>query len=192
MKSGPTISSVLPYPSQDKGENLDYGLMLLKKFCRINHIKEPQVICRDGLGSYGLYDRGEIFIDIKACRPPVKTPGFRWSYTGYKADLTPAGVIAHELGHHVDSRLKKPSRKMSTDGEKKVSSYEPNRSEAFAESMKLFLLNPDLLYEGRPKRYQFLRESCGLSPVIIEEWRVMLFHAHPRLLTAAKGWIKRK
>ena len=105
--------------------------------------------------------------------------------------MTGAGVIAHETGHYVDSLLKMPSLHIQKyiRGERAVSSYEPNDQEVFAESMKLFILNPYLLRQGRPLRYEFLK-SLGLEPVIADCWQDVLMHAHPKLIAAAKNWIK--
>jgi len=70
-----------------------------------------------------------------------------------------------------------------------VSSYEPNPSEAFAEAMKLFILNPDLLRAGRPLRYRFVTEVLSFRPVHDLSWREVLRHAHPKFFTAADQWI---
>src|SRR5574342_1404331 len=47
------------------------------------------------------FDTMEMFVNLKRSRPPVKVPGFQWSFTGFKADLTAPGILAHETGHHV-------------------------------------------------------------------------------------------
>src|SRR5690606_20140853 len=48
---------------------------------------------------------GVIFVNLKKSRVPTKAPGFQWSYTGYKADVTAPGVLAHELGHYVRTQV---------------------------------------------------------------------------------------
>jgi hypothetical protein len=181
-----------PYPGQDKNTNFEYGYAKIINFCDANNIKIPRIKSTNQ-HVYGYYSWSSkcIHINISRCRTPVKTPGYSWSYTGYKADLTVAGVIAHETGHYVDNELKLPSRSMRKyiKGEKEVSSYEPNLSEVFAESMKLMILNPDLLRVGRPKRYKFITETCGLQPAIFDDWQTVLQNAHPKLVNAAKKWI---
>ena len=182
-----------PYPSQKKQENLEYGRNTVNAFCTHNDLCPPKIKNATRTHDYGYYTWGSstIFVNERLVRVPVKTPGFSWSYTGYKADLTGAGIIAHETGHYVDCLLKMPSRRIKkiVKGEKCVSSYEPNAQEVFAESMKLFILNPDLLREGRPLRYAFLT-SLGLQPIIADCWQDVLTHAHPKLIAAAKNWIK--
>jgi len=183
-----------PFPGQSKSDNFVYVSELITRFCTINGIPLPTIKNGNRTDCYGYYTRGSsrIVINEKLCKTPVKTPGYSWSYTGYKADLTIAGVCAHEFGHYVDDVLNRISTKMNVKGEANVSSYEPNNSERFAESMKLFLLNPDMLRIGRPKRYEFLTRICGLRPVINDTWEDVLCNAHDKLKNAARNWMKIK
>ena len=187
------MKNTYPTPSQAKPENLQYGLDVIAKFCKVNKIKLPKFKDNSKICEYGFYLFGSstITYNLKRSRVPVKTPGFSWSYTGYKADLTVAGVLAHEFGHYLDDTLKMPSKKIKKEigKEKKVSSYEPNTMEVFAESVKLFVLNPDLLRVGRPKRYKFLI-ALGLKPVIADTWQTVLGNAHPKFIAAATNWAK--
>lgn len=130
----------------------------------------------------------------KTLTPVTKTPGFAWSFPGYKADMTQIGVLAHEFGHAVhfalmDRTLWKTFQEM-TKGESNVTSYEPNHDEKFAEAFKLFLTNPDFLKVGRPMRYKFLTEVLGLVPNHNEPWTKVLSGSHPKLQNAAANWIK--
>jgi hypothetical protein len=141
----------------------------------------------------GWYRRDTITVNLPRCRPPTRTPGYAWSFPGYKADMTPVGVYTHELGHHVAAELGLPS--LTTWAEPSVSGYEPNGSEAFAEAFRLFLTNPSLLREGRPRRWSTLTESLGLEPsaLALTPWDevLRLRGAHERFITAARNWIKR-
>lgn len=148
----------------------------------------------------GWYWQGSLFVNLKRSRVPTKVPGFAWSYTGFKADLTAPGILAHETGHHVHFKVNKLVIGGSTHmlncirglsrTEAPVSSYEPNPHELVAEAMRLFILNPKLLEEGRPKRYEFL-SGLGLRPLHDAPWRDVLCNAHPRLIKAAENWIRR-
>lgn len=140
-----------------------------------------------------------IFVNVKKSRTPVRTPGFQWSYTGFKADLTAPGILAHELGHHVHSLVDRlidaKHRQIMlfnireiAKREPPVSGYEPNAHEIFAEAMRLFILNPNLLRVGRPIRYGFIHD-IGLKPLHNADWREVLRNAHPRLISAAEKWI---
>jgi hypothetical protein len=181
-----------PYPGQEKSENLKYAMTRIEKFCELNKLRTPKVVNKY-LNSYGLYIWGkdDIYVNIERAKNPIGSPGFSWSYTGYKADLTVSGILAHECGHYIDSYFNWPSKKMNlfVGKETNVSSYEPNAKEKFAESMKLFILNPDLLKTGRPMRYKFLTEVVNLKPEINDPWEVVLQNAHPKLISAAKSWI---
>jgi len=127
----------------------------------------------------------------KSCVPAVKNPGFSWSFPGYKADMTPVGVAAHECGHHVQHCFRPDMRSLvySTQFESCLSSYEPTASEMLAEAVKLFITNPDLLKTGRPCRYKFLTEDIGLTPIITQTWKDVLTYAHPKIIAAAEKWI---
>lgn len=150
----------------------------------------------------GWYWRGTLFVNLKKSRVPVKVPGFSWSYTGFKADLTAPGVLAHESGHHVhfelERRLSPENRKAIMDclgylraNEAPVSGYEPNLHEVMAEAMRLLILNPTLLRDGRPERYRFLTGHLALKPLHEEPWRVVLKNAHPKIVAAAESWMKK-
>lgn len=147
----------------------------------------------------GWYWFGTLFVNLKKSRVPVKNPGFSWSFTGFKADLTAPGVLAHETGHHTHfwlntkhspEELLRLIRAVRAE-EPAVSGYEPNNYEVFAEAMRLFILNPTLLQAGRPKRYQLLTHVLGLRPLHSTPWRQVLQFAHPRLIAAAESWINR-
>lgn len=149
----------------------------------------------------GWYWNGTLFVNLKRSRPPVKNPGFAWSYTGFKADLTAPGILAHEIGHHVHHQIDKKTNykhhnyvlaklRDLKQNEVAVSGYEPNEFEVMAEACRLFILNPDLLKKGRPKRFEFL-SGLGLKPLHTTPWREVLRHAHPRLITAAENWIRK-
>jgi hypothetical protein len=147
----------------------------------------------------GWYWQGTLFVNLKKSRVPVKVPGFAWSYTGFKADLTAPGILAHETGHHIhfqiDQKIDHKHRRVMLDClkglakvEASVSGYEPNPFEVMAVMTRLFILNPTLLKEGRPKRFEFL-SGLGLKPLHNAPWRDVLRHAHPRLIKAAENWI---
>lgn len=132
----------------------------------------------------GLYYEGTVFVNVEVTALPVKRPGMRnWSYPGYKVDRTAIGVVAHEVGHYVEEWLRRHNRidlswgkkwiDLIQSSKKMVSGYEPVPDEAWAESMRLFVLNPDLLRRGIPARYRFIRD-LGLKRSILDEWDVVL------------------
>lgn len=146
----------------------------------------------DGWGLKGFYRDGHVYVNLGKTVRATRTPGYAWSFPGYKADLTPAGVVAHETGHHVDA-LTNHKPLVGWGAEARVTSYEPDRAESFAEAFKLFVTNPDLLRVGRPVRWRHLTEVLGLDPGPLVPWDQVLAArgAHARFLVAAKNWAAR-
>ena len=196
----------------DKGRELSRALGVTKAFLELNGIApvteylwEPddgkKPIGNNPWHDKGWYWFGRLFVNLKRSRVPVKVPGFSWSFTGSKADLTAPGVLAHETGHHVhfqlDRRGTSGSHALLCDirdvkaAEAPVSGYEPNLHETFAEAMRLFVLNPSLLEEGRPLRWKLLTEGLGLRPLHGVPWREVLRNAHPRLIGSLENWVER-
>lgn len=58
----------------------------------------------------------------------------------------------------------------------RVSSYEPSVWEAVAESMRLFILNPDLLGVIAPERCEHILKR-RLKPLVTEHWADVLRNA---------------
>ena len=129
--------------------------------------------------------------------------GRQWSWPGYKIDRTPYGVVAHEVGHHVDftfirsKQFNKEQRneatRVFTIKKEKVSGYEPVPHEAFAESMRIFITNPDLLMLCCPNRYDYIVNVLKLKPNIDKNWKQVLIdnNAPARTINAANNWIKK-
>lgn len=131
-------------------------------------------ICLDACASYGYAGRA-------------------WSWPGYVIDRTPYGVVAHELGHHVDWLKSEQkgryfgdfsSKMRRASGEQKLTGYCPNDAEWFAEMLRLFVTNADLLQKVRPRTYSLFRES-GLEPVSAD-WKHELAGAPPRTIGMAQ------
>ncbi len=184
----------MKYPNCDlsKEELLEYGKSIISKFLQLNNINDvKKVMINNNIPVRGYYNHKEmkIVINMKKLRRCTKSPGFCWSYTGYKADITPSGVLLHEYAHFLDDLCGNLSAgfKRKTKGER-VSSYEPTDEEAFAESFRVFVLNPDLLKNICPKRYGILIKS--FKPVINDPWEKVLEHSHEKYKIAIKNLIK--
>lgn len=139
------------------------GRTAVQKFVETNDL--PPVATHTGptgFSACAYYRDSEIYIDIEACAR-IGMGGPAWSFPGYVIDRTPFGVMAHELGHHVDvahgSRpgILSPFLYRETK-EKAISGYAPNVNEWFAEIFRLFVTNPDLLRLIRPKIYERLKD----------------------------------
>jgi len=167
---------------------------LLTEFILNNNDIETPKICIKKINAAGYYIIKSKIIEINnITTSPVKTPGYKWSFPGYKADMTFMGILCHEFGHHIyyTKKIKSKEYKLYLEKEINVSSYEPNIDEKFAEAFKLFLTNPDLLKKGRPKRYNFITKELGINHFHNISWNNILHFAHPKIHVAAKNWINK-
>ena len=168
--------------------------------------------------TYGLYlpagavnEQPRIFVNVDKSTKPVKVRGRIWSFPGHKTDRTAAGILAHETGHHASrilaERLYRKTMVATNASElmqlsigyykpwqallektKPITSYEPVPDEAFAETARLFILNPNLLRRGNPARYEFLTKELGLKPVVTYSWRKVLGSAPDFIYAAAEKY----
>jgi len=195
----------------DKNKNFLAGIYRCTRFLKLNNISIPDFrdvsgnVLRGGPTDYGYYrppfapfhalesplkyyqrTRGIVSVNVRKTKLATKVPGFCWSYPGYKADRTASGVCAHETGHHLQYILKirKPIMKGPV-----ITSYEPTCNEAFAETARLFITNPDLLRVGRPLRWEYFVKELKLKHLELVPWRLVLKGAHPRFFEVAEKWI---
>lgn len=179
----------MTYPT--KQALYDQGVDLLWTFCEANALKVPEVKRESPQGwPFGVcayYRADRISICVEKCAA-IGTAGMAWSYPGHSTDRTPYGVIAHELGHHVD--LTRSIRKDRYRGdfslamrarcvEAPLTSYCPDDGEWFAEMFRLFVTNPDLLHQLRPRTFADLL-GMGFVPVFDDPWYSRLAAAPER------------
>lgn len=192
--------------SYQKVQAFSDAVALCREFLSLNGIAHPQFVpgpppIKGKWKDRGLYvpsdgtSPSRVFVDLKKSVTPVRTPGFSWSFPGFKADLTAVGVTAHETGHHVHESLGYRDLWLAAQRmfkhEPRVSGYEPHLGESIAEALRLFILNPSLLREGRPFRWAFATDVLGLRPLHDAPWREVLAHAHLRMRAATESWIRR-
>lgn len=151
------------------------GINIVKSFCELNNIPIPTIIFTDNrLGKIcGFYTwkSGKITIIQNRCATPTINPGFKWSYPHYFVDKTILGVICHEFGHYLHEHLDFPfMEKLGLQ----ITGYEPNEYERFAETIKIFLTNPNLLKHYNEKRYKFLTDNLKLKPLHDRDWKEQL------------------
>ena len=184
---------MMAYPTKD--ELLRRGKYLVETFCELNEIEAPGLELIDSkdwsFGVCAFYRPSTTRICVARCAG-VGYAGQSWSYPGYTVDRTPYGVLAHELGHHVDvlkSGIKRAYfgdfsvNLMKASGEPPISSYSPNPAEWFAEIFRVFVTNPDLLRILRPAAYRELVDV--FKPVFSDTWRERLAGAPDRTINAA-------
>jgi hypothetical protein len=163
----------------------------------------------------GWYKNGLIFVSLQRASRCIFVPRMQnWSHPHYRVDREPAGVVCHEGGHHVQELLRRAGRfderkwrsvvwgttekrlnhfskrgKMGKLKVKRVTNYEPNLDESFAETMRLFILNPGLVQAGLEPRFDFITKDCGLEPILILDWKQLLEDFHPSFTIQAAKWI---
>lgn len=190
----------------DKQRLLVAGIERAQEFCDKNNLHCPDVrIHKDSwpFKACAYYRPVYIAIRPESCSH-LGTTGRSWSWPGYVVDRTPYGVIAHELGHHVDYFRSKERGTYFGDFSKKlraltkeapITSYCPNDAEWFAEIFRLYVTNAALLQKIRPKTWSELRKY--FEPVSREHWDMELDHfvmapvrtheaAHNKILKARK------
>lgn len=185
-----------------KDDLFQRGLHLLQLFCKRNRLSVPRVttvLLSDWHFGACAYYRP---VYIKICVPLCASVGLwgrSWSFPGYAVDRTPYGVLQHELGHHVDAQrsgltkgyVGTHSKSIRTaTREEALTSYCPNDGEWFAEMIRLFITNPDLLRQIRPHTYAALLDD-GLKPVVHGSWDKVLEEAPERTRQAAQNKIRR-
>lgn len=171
------------YWSSDKQVLFNLGAARVADFCEINNIVTPtmNVIAKKdwSFSVCAYYRKDTTNICLELCQSLCgETRTRNWTWPGSTTDREPYGVLAHELGHHVDviASTKKGTyygdfshtvRKDS--GEKAITSYCPNDAEWFAEMFRVFVTNPNLLSHIRPITYKILTDRW--LPVQCGEWR---------------------
>lgn len=172
---------------------LDLGVARMDLFCDVNRIVPPVVSVTPEptrFGTCAFYRSGTIYIWPPACAHIGKAAR-AWSYPGHSIDRTPYGVIAHELGHHVDgAHGSQPSQKgygrswRVVTGEKPLTGYCRDDNEWFAEMFRLFVTNPDLLRLERPKTHALMRRTW--KAVEARGWEHVLMDAERQLALLRK------
>lgn len=152
----------------------DYGVSRACLFCEWNKLPVPvKFVNRRLTRDTGFYDpkTTRIVVDVRATAHPVERPHHMcWSWPAFKTDRTAVGVPCHETGHHIQFLMmknRKWDRKWAflCNNTPRITSYEPVPSEAFAETMRLFILNPQLLALYSPLRYAYIKDVLGLEQI---------------------------
>lgn len=209
MFDGPSMREIARVAADFKQAIYNVGLNICKEFLDINgiaHAKYHTGVVPHSFNKWqatGLQCQDKVWVDLAKCSTPRFVKSRNWSWPGYKVDKTPAGVVAHETGHYVVWCMRQDySMGMNTFAKdfdahplidwpkimrgKPVSGYEPTSEEAFAETMRLFILNPDLLRAGWPGRYNFLVDAIGMKPAHSHTWREVFSHAPAHIIEQAE------
>jgi hypothetical protein len=188
-------------PTISKEELYERGLEVAAALCKANGWRAPVFKNNPRLRSTGLYTHNLVQVNVNDTAWLVNNPTVRrQSHPGWKTDRTAMGVVLHELGHHVwflqrydrETRITDPRPAWrgihKTHQHERVSGYEPHHTESFAETFRLWALNPTLLKLACPERYRVLERTFGLLHPNPLPWRKVLpktFHER------ASAWIAR-
>lgn len=143
-------------------------------------------------GSVGWARRGQLTVCASACT----LPGRGYSWPGSVSDRTVRGVYLHEVGHVVSAAMHNERsiiNGLRAIGGPRVTGYEPNAFETWAETFRLYAGNPALLLAGRPWRFEYM-QKVGVRPMarMPKDWdRGLLGHAPQRYYDQCERWIKR-
>ena len=180
-----------------KQELFNEGVRYVIEFCKVNNIKMPKIVAKDNKSYFpapcGFYNSRNktIYVCIEKCSYEVNNPGYRWSHRHYFADREPCGVVCHEFGHYLHHIL--TNCKLVLPRERKITSYEPNNNERFAETIKLFMLNPDLLKQYDPRRYDVIVNVLKLKPIIHTDWKTTFGdNINEKFINACKAKLNKK
>ena len=175
------------------------AVSLMALFCDKNKLAIPELRLTS-LGDWKFdwvpaYYRPQ-YIDIcttKCSFPAAPLRSRNWNWPGATTDKTPYGVIAHELGHHVDWTVSEVKWRYygnfskdlhAASGEPPITDYEADKFwEWFAECFRLFLTNAALLKLLRPRTYALLR--ARFEPVSCEsDWKSNLVGDPPERIVS--------
>lgn len=146
-----------------------------------------------GSEAKGWARRGRLTLAPAACT----LPGRSYSWPGSVSDCTARGVYLHEVGHVVHAALGEREAGVLTGlralGGPRVTGYEPNEMETFAETFRLLAGNPALLAAGRPWRYEYMLAAGVYAPAVnAESWeKGLLGKAPQRFYDQCERWIAR-
>jgi hypothetical protein len=175
----------------------------------LNHVKLPDRIYFDRVSAgdllepdwYGAQEIdtsgfSRIAVAVSECPRGMKAKeGTVIHSPGSFEDYTPLGILCHEIGHYYDQSRNKWDYSVSNGfkrvigDEAEISNSEYNDRESFAEAIRLFITNPNLLEIGRPARWEYLRSNLKLKPLHNTNWKTVLSKAHKRARLVTDKWV---
>jgi hypothetical protein len=193
----------------DKHTLLNAGIRAIRKLCKRSDTRMPKItVLEPGDRLYATNSCGYYRCDGRDTKGPniwilprkcahVGNGIRSFSWPGYVIDRTPYGVLAHELGHHVDHDHRGLLEDWITLNEMPLTNYhgtgdgwvrKEREAENFAEMFRLFVTNPDLLKALRPKTFGLLRGHGFVSPEK-RKWKQVLRAAPKGIRRAAENKI---
>lgn len=171
----------------DKAQALRDAVNLSAHWCIENDLVIPAYCVteaiRPQLGNCSLWTNGGHLIRINAPLCPLAGKMHAHNWPGGREDFTVAGIVAHETGHLLHHSRPEALRgwrpgEPINDYEYGYTFIEPKYGpETFAETLRLFILNPSFLRVAAPTRYSYLTDVLGLVAVVTTPWEEILAHA---------------
>lgn len=194
FRANPIIEDIFNW---DRILSYKEGTNLARDFLVENSLSVPEYfdhVPHDKKEKFGYYDRyrQRIFVNLLKCKEPELDFSKNYNYTCWKFDITPVGVICKQTGYHIDQIHDFPSKKKEWTSikESPVFIKENDPSEDFSDCVRLFICNPDLLKNGRPKRYEYFRDVLNLRKVVDLPWKIILKNCPDDAIQATIKWIK--
>lgn len=146
----------------------------IKIFCKVNNMVAPKIILSDNnpRRAEGVYRCGtsEIKVFPGACKPTKIIQRGYLNNPYWVEDDSIFGAAVHEFAHYVHF-IYLNHKAVPAFAKKAVSLYgNTSRDEDFAEMVRVFIANPDLLKSIDIDRYNFLTQVCGLKPIKSVSW----------------------
>lgn len=155
--------------------------LLIAKFCKLNNIQKPTYRINNTIEDYGLYyirnNNRELIININKC-----TLSTLYKNSCNISDKTITGVTIHEFAHYLHYSLyyKELLTKFKRLKEPLIHYREMDIEEDIAEAIRLFITNPTLLEEGRPKRFKIL--SNYFKPIVTTHYSGLIKYKNDTIL----------
>lgn len=131
--------------------------LFINNFCKVNNLIKPYYRKDNNIKDLGYYyirtGNKEIILNLNKCH--LSTPR---KNSACIIDNTITGVLVHEFAHYLHYTLhyNKLINSFKRLKEPLIHFREMDIEEDIAESIRLFITNPSLLNEGRPKRFKIL------------------------------------
>jgi hypothetical protein len=146
-----------------KLDEFKIGCNIIQYFCNINNIQAPAIVATENIKHMGFYDfdtPNYIYVNLKKCKKTSKNNHPMMVY-----ENTIIGTMLHEFGHFLHFQLfPKLTDKFKKFNREPLLHYrEMDIEEDIAECFRLFILHPQRLHKGRPKRFDLLCKYVHLD-----------------------------
>lgn len=164
--------------TKSKNELLKNSIEVIRDFLKINNINltRHKYLIDNKMNEISHFYNDNVYLNLNKIKDINN-----WSYPGYITDVTISGLLAHETGHLLNTYIN--IKQIKRTNEIISPYYEFNNEEAVAETIRLFILNPNLLKLVAPKRYAKLIKK-GIKPIHNLNWYYVLRYANNNIISS--------